>query len=163
MPSISTRICPVFFVHSGGTQGPLSAEKLNGTKSSTMPQTDAVRPSISEPNIKKINSKNAEHASSTTCARSGSQTKGRRGNVFKIILSLSAITQTSAMPLSRLEQEGFFPALLESTSPLRKAYVRGAELPPSFSALQPLLNIGDLVYSSNACNVPGCKILYDSL
>ena len=66
------------------------------------------------------------------------------------------------MPLSRLEQEGVFPALLESTSPLREAYVRGAELPPSFSALQPLLNIGDLVYSSNACNVPECKILYDS-
>ena len=114
MPGISIQICPAFFVHSGGTQGPLQAEKLNGTKNSTTTRIGAVRPSISEPNIyKKTNFKSAERASSTTCARSGSRTKGRRGDAFKIILSLSAITRTNPMPLSRLEQEGVFPALLE--------------------------------------------------
>ena len=66
------------------------------------------------------------------------------------------------MSPSRLEREEVFPALLDSTSPLREAYYKGEELPSSFRALQPLLDIGDLVYTYNACHVPGCSIMYDT-
>ena len=165
MHCFSIRNSAAYFVRPGGTQWSQKTVNKQTNHTTTnihrLPK-NAVPLSTTKPNTDSINCIRTERVGSTTFARIGSRTKGSLASVLVLILSLIAPTPTDATSRSRREFDSAFPALASSYTPLRDTYAIGANLPASFSALQPIFDLGDKVFSSNACNMPGCSIKYDT-